>query len=494
MAHLGKIASLELEVGSPDAAKAAAETLVRRHPGDLDGYRLRSEIAFRLGDTREALDWLQRAVRVAVRDVPIRLELAAAVAKYGTADEAAEHYWRCFELAEHFDDKRTIIANLAELAKANGTQDRFLDRLRRLRSTQEDSKSLTLCLVDALRDLGNPSEARFELEKLAGSRPDDLDLLKMLAALGAERNDWAAAIAYQERVVALAPESHHIEDLARYHRVKGNVAAAEETLLRLVDTGDRDAFVSAIAHAIDQLAFPDAKRLAAAGLSRRPDDWRILFLAGTAQLATGDSRAAERSFEAVLSSPAEVTPVTPWSKSESPTRSHSSSSTKRPRASSLLRPTGSAVRKTRVNQQVQVALRPQNPLDDVPAGKLADLDEIRDALAHWLKLESMATMAPHSPAPPQPRMQLQAGAVNSQVVQGLRSRWRQAQVQLQQGSRRKTRNWRSRLLIKSTGSRRRWSSSKISRRPRSPVARLVHHSTQARGSWSRISERRDFGV
>ena len=236
------------------------------------------------------------AVRVAVRDVPIRLELAAAVAKYGTADEAAEHYWRCFELAEHFDDKRTIIANLAELAKANGTQDRFLDRLRRLRSTQEDSKSLTLCLVDALRDLGNPSEARFELEKLAGSRPDDLDLLKMLAALGAERNDWAAAIAYQERVVALAPESHHIEDLARYHRVKGNVAAAEETLLRLVDTGDRDAFVSAIAHAIDQLAFPDAKRLAAAGLSRRPDDWRILFLAGTAQLATGDSRAAERSF------------------------------------------------------------------------------------------------------------------------------------------------------------------------------------------------------
>ena len=305
---LERLPPSRLEVGSPNAAKAAAETLVRRHPGDLDGYRLRSEIAFRLGDTREGLDWLQRAVRVAVRDVPIRLDLAAAVAKYGTADEAAEHYWRCFELAEQFDDKRTIIANLAELAKANGTQDRFLDRLRRLRSTQEDSKSLTLCLVDALRDLGNPSEARFELEKLAGSRPDDLDLLKMLAALAAERNDWTAAIDYQERVVALAPESHHIEDLARYHRAKGNVAAAEETLLRLVDTGDRDAFVSAIAHAIDQLAFPDAKRLAAAGLRRRPDDWRILFLAGTAELATGDSRAAESSFEAVLSSPAEVTP------------------------------------------------------------------------------------------------------------------------------------------------------------------------------------------
>jgi len=118
--HLGKIAALELEVGSASAAKAAAETLIRRHPGDLDGYRLRSEIAFRLGETREGLDWLQRAVRVAVRDVPIRLDLAAAFAKYGTADQAAEHYWRCFELAEHFEDKRTIVARLTELAQANG--------------------------------------------------------------------------------------------------------------------------------------------------------------------------------------------------------------------------------------------------------------------------------------------------------------------------------------------------------------------------------------
>ena len=291
LAYLGKIAELELEVGSASAAKAAAETLVQRHPGDLDGYRLRSEIAFRLGEPRDGLDWLHRAVRVAARDVPIRLDLAAAVAEHGTAVEAAEHYWRCFELAENFEDKRTIVARLAELAKTTGTQDRFLDRLRRLRSTHEDSKSLTLCLVEALRDLGDPSGARIELEKLAASTPDDLGVLKMLAALTAAQNDWAAAIGFQERVVALAPETGHIEDLASYHRAQGDIKAAEETLLRLVELGDRDAFAKAVARAIDQMAFPDAKRLAASALRRRPDDWRLLFLAGIAQLATGDSRA-----------------------------------------------------------------------------------------------------------------------------------------------------------------------------------------------------------
>ncbi len=394
LAHLGKIAALELEVGNASAAKEAAETLVRRRPADLDGYRLRSEIAFQLGETRDGLDWLNRAMRVAARDVPIRLDLAAALAKYGSADLAAEHYWRCFALTDQFEDKRTIVASLAELAKAKGTQDRFLERLRRLRGTQEDSKTLTLCLVEALRELGDLGGARIELDKLAAASPDEVGVLKMLANLAAEQRDWSAAIGYQERVVALAPQADQIEHLASYHRAKGDVKAAEETLLRLVELGDSDAFAAAVAHAVDQFAFPEAKRLAMAGLRERPNDWRLQLLAGIAQLATSETRAAEASFEAVLSSPEEAAPLTPPVKS-TPRRA-SSSSARRARASSLPTTARTAMRKNAVNRMAQVISRPENPLEDVPAGKLADLDDIRDALAQWPRLQALALSSPQS--------------------------------------------------------------------------------------------------
>ena len=357
LAHLGKIAALELEVGSANAAKAAAETLVQRHPGDLDGYRLRSEIAFRLGETREGLDWLERAVRVAVRDVPIRLDLAAALAKYGATDLAAEHYWRCLELAEQFDDKRTIVASLAELARATGTQDRFLDRLRRLRRTDEHSKSLTLCLVEALRDLGDPSGARIELEKLAASSPDDLSVLKMLATLAAGLNDWAAAIGYQERIVALRPR----QTISKAWRA---TIAPKETSQRprkpcsaWSSRAIATIFAAAVAHAIDQFAFSEAKRLAAAGLRRRPGDWR-LSVPGWGRPACDQGQPAPQSRRSrrCCRRQMEVTSSLPLSASSARSPRHRRS--KRPHGVRSLQPAGRAMRKTRVNPMAQVGISP----------------------------------------------------------------------------------------------------------------------------------------
>src|SRR5690606_15423391 len=97
-AHIKEVARLELELGRADAAKQAAEDLIRFAPGSTDGLRLLADIAFRTGAVEDGLEALRRAVRIDARDVEIRMMLAGQLAQHQQINEAIEHYWRSFEL------------------------------------------------------------------------------------------------------------------------------------------------------------------------------------------------------------------------------------------------------------------------------------------------------------------------------------------------------------------------------------------------------------
>jgi tetratricopeptide (TPR) repeat protein len=414
VAHYEKIAALELEVGGITAAKEAAEALIRRAPADLDGYRLRAEIAFRLNDVEDGLQTLLRAVRVAPREPSIRAQLAAALARAGRVAEANEHYWRAFEIAGDLSEKLSAIAALAELAVATQGQDRLLNQLRRLQRGQGDPKTATLCLVEALKIFRDLPAARQELEKLASTRPDDSDVLRLLATMAEDQRDWKAAAGYQERLVAITPDRAGLETLLSYYQRTGDRARAGNVLLRLLEfSHDPAAFIAAVERELKQRAFREALALAEPGRAKWPDAWPLHFQAGVAYLALGESEKAERCFKAVLDQPEGLFPYTNVPAS---TATAGSSQTPLSRQPAQLMPSAQLMSQF-------LAAAPnfpnpgstpliQGPLGDFPPGDLPELDDLRLAADAWESFQAIASATPERNRP-------QAAAQSSQVTMQL---------------------------------------------------------------------------
>jgi tetratricopeptide (TPR) repeat protein len=316
-AHFEKIAGLELDLGATTAAKDAAEAFLRRAPGDLDAYRLRAEVAFRLGQVDDGLHVLSRAVRVAPRDVAIRAQLARALAERGRPDEASEHAWRCLELADSLDAKLAAVDLLADLAEQARTLDRLVESLRRLARGPQGGREVVLCLAEVLRRGRNYADARRELDRLLVVNPDDLDVLKLLAALAAQERDWAAAVRYQDRVANLAPDRANLETLADYHEARGDAEEATRVWRRLLElTGGPDTLIEGIDRELRRgspSSVQEAASLARLGLSRWPDDWRLRLRAGLASLVASKDADASADFEALLARPEPPSPPIPTS-------------------------------------------------------------------------------------------------------------------------------------------------------------------------------------
>ncbi len=427
VAHYEKIAALELAVGGVTAAKEAAEALIRRAPADLDGYRLRAEIAFKLNDVDDGLQILQRAVHVAPRDTSIRWQLAAALARAGRVTEASEHYWRAFEIAGDLSEKLSAVSALAELAVATQGQDRLLDQLRRLQRGPGDPKVATLCLVEALKAFRDHPAARQELEKLAGARPDDRDVLRLLAAMAEDQRDWKAAAGYQERVVALAPDRTDLERLIGYYRRTGERSKASGALLRLIEQShDPNAFIAAVEGELKQHGYYEALALSESGRARWPDAWPLHFQAGLAHLALGELEQADNGFTTVLDRPEGLFHFTspPSKPTPTPPRQYTLGRVlvQSPASTVLASPAVPNLVPTLLNQPAVPNLVPtllnQRPLDAFNPGTLPELDDLRLVENAWTPFLAVAISGPE-------RIKPQARTQSSQMTMAMNQIQRQ---------------------------------------------------------------------
>lgn len=301
-AHLEKIARIELDLGREQRAREAAESLIQASPSNLAGYKLRAEIAFRIGDPAVGLETLRHAVRIAPRDLEVRLQLARSLGEQRKFDEAMEHYWRAFETVDSLGDRLAIVSAMSELSLAVGRFDRVVDNLRQLRRRRDDTKGLTLCVVEALRKAGDIAGARRELATLLAARHDDLDVLSQLVSLAESAKDWATAVTYQQQIASIAPERGNLETLAKFYTLQGDEAEASKVWKRiLTDTEDVAAWLAAVDRQLQRGNLAEALQLAETGIAKQPDDWRLLFRAALAQIGLGRQREAQHIFTAILS-------------------------------------------------------------------------------------------------------------------------------------------------------------------------------------------------
>jgi tetratricopeptide (TPR) repeat protein len=295
-----RIVHLELEQGRGEEAREAADQLLQYSRSNVDSYLLRAAVAFRLGDVDDGLDTLRQAVRLAPQDVTVRSQLARELAEHKRPQEALEHYWRCFELAHDVNEKFAHVTAMAKLAGRSGTVE-LIDRLRRLRDRQEDPRELTLCVVEALRQVGQTDLARQELTSLLTNRADDVEVLTLLVDLAASERNWKSALNYQNRIVELTGDAASLNKLAGFHTSQGDHDAAADVWKRiLIETGDADAIVQAVDQRLRQGQFDQALYLADWGAALAPSDWRLSYQAAHAEFALQRNDAAAKRFEEFL--------------------------------------------------------------------------------------------------------------------------------------------------------------------------------------------------
>ena len=296
--HYGKIVQLELRQEHSKEAREAADQLVRLSVSNADSYLLLAAVAFRLGETEEGLNALRRAVQLVPRDTSVRGHLAQSLADHDRPNEAIEHYWRCFELADDLSDKLPLVSAITHLSVKTQQYDKLLDKLRQLRRRHEAPKQLTLCLVQALRVRKEHTEARRELTDLLATRPDDVDVLSQLADLSATTGDLSAAIAYQQRIVDFETSRASLGALASYYVAKGEMEEAAKVWGRIMaEMGDDSSMIAAIDRRLRRGEFQNALTLVLAGVEIAPESWRLNYRAGYIHLALSQFDAAQQAFD-----------------------------------------------------------------------------------------------------------------------------------------------------------------------------------------------------
>jgi tetratricopeptide (TPR) repeat protein len=299
-----KIVELNLLQARTAEAQQAADRLLEVSPANLAGYRLRAEVAFQLGEADKGVELLRQAVQSAPHDIAIRRQLARSLAGRQQTNEALDHYWRCLELAVHLDDRLALISAMAALTEDRIGRERLIDELKRRRQHEEDPRPLTLCLVELLRQGENFEAARRELLDLLHERADDVEVLRHLAALAESRRDWAEAVDWQERLVAVDDRLPHLQNLMRYYRLGGGERQAAQIWQRILKQAeDETPAVHEIDRHLRKADFREALTLAQWALPGFPNSWRLHYRAGYAQFALGHLDEAESALAIVLRMP-----------------------------------------------------------------------------------------------------------------------------------------------------------------------------------------------
>lgn len=308
-----KIVNLELAQGHAQEAIQAADQLAKLSPSNLDGYLLQARVSFRLGETEEGLRTLRRAVRIAPRDIPIRDRLAQALSDHRQYQEAVEHYWRCFELADDLGEKLSFVSAMADVSikssrgrnsdKSNDYE-QFVEKLLRLRDRHEEPRALTLCVVEAYRMNNRYKDAQQELQNLLATYPEDLDVLQLTVNLAASQKDWRTAVEFQKRIVSIDGSRDNLRGLSQFHVRIGDRDEAAEVWKRILQEMDDDGpIVSVIDDHLRKGKFAEALQRAEWGLEIAPQNWRLMFRCGFAHytLENYEEAAAQFSkFQAVV--------------------------------------------------------------------------------------------------------------------------------------------------------------------------------------------------
>jgi tetratricopeptide (TPR) repeat protein len=184
------LAELAFKDKKYDEALSLLENVFSRDPEYVDGRRLQGNVLLAKGETKKAVDVLERLDQTYPNSPLIKYELARAYVKINNTNQAAVALDQLVSINPNYDD---AVLLLAQVNLATGHADKVIEPLNRLLKKHPDLRNAALVLARAYGSLDRFDDAAVVLEEQAKLAPNDPQLPMMLGLIyrQTKRNDKA---------------------------------------------------------------------------------------------------------------------------------------------------------------------------------------------------------------------------------------------------------------------------------------------------------------
>jgi tetratricopeptide (TPR) repeat protein len=187
-----------------DEALSLLENVFGRDPEYLDGRRLQSDVLLAKGDTKKAVELLERLDK-AYPDAPIlKYQLARAYLQNNNMNQAAVVLDQALSLNPNYDD---AVLLLGQINLATGHGDKVIEPLTRLLQRRPDMRNAALVLAGAYGSLDRFDDAAIVLEEQAKVAPNDPQPQMALGMTYRQAKRYKEAGEAFEKAARLAPDN-----------------------------------------------------------------------------------------------------------------------------------------------------------------------------------------------------------------------------------------------------------------------------------------------
>lgn len=215
-ARLAVVQSL-VAAGNLDGAQGELKTLFIHSPNNLMGRYLEGVVEFRRNNLDAANNKLQEVLRFIPNFVPANLLAGAIGLSQGKKEQAITHLNRVLEAAPEHELARKLLS--AAMLSTGQTQ-KAEELITGIKNDPQDTQLLALQGNIALRS-GKFKEAREKLEQAVALAPDNVALVRELAASRMAMGDEKGAVDTLEKLAELDTNTHQADVLLVMTHIRG---------------------------------------------------------------------------------------------------------------------------------------------------------------------------------------------------------------------------------------------------------------------------------
>jgi Flp pilus assembly protein TadD len=195
------VGRLDVLAGNPESAIRHFESIVRDPPFSDTAFYLGSAYLDK-GDTKNAIEWLRRAIQADPRDFRSHYRLARALQKVGRHTEAEEEYAVSTQSRERYNETSRQSLNCAEALRTKPIEE-AREICKRLFDRNDPDKLTTLGMLYG--ENGKYAEAIEPLQRAAELDPDSFEIHHNLGLSYFRLRKFSRARAPLEKAVGLRP-------------------------------------------------------------------------------------------------------------------------------------------------------------------------------------------------------------------------------------------------------------------------------------------------
>jgi tetratricopeptide (TPR) repeat protein len=173
-----------------DEALSLLENVFSRDAENIDGHRLEGNVLLAKGDTKKAVDVLERLDQTYPDTAPIKYQLARAYVQSNNMNQATVALDQAVSISPNYDDALLL---LAQINLSTGHGDKVIEPMNRLLKRRPDLRNAALLLAGAYGSLDRFDDAAIVLQEEAKLAPNDpqSQIALGLTYRHAKRNDEA---------------------------------------------------------------------------------------------------------------------------------------------------------------------------------------------------------------------------------------------------------------------------------------------------------------